>query len=135
MRFFITLGVAYGSDTRRVTDLLADIASRHGLVQKEPKPQVLFTDFGDSALTFELRYWLDVHQHNNAQVASDVRHMIAVTFAENGIAIAFPQRDVHLDSAKPLLVQMVPVTQVAPHEKPAAPPSPGTPPDRSPKNV
>ena len=135
VRFFITLGVAYGSDTRRVTDLLADIASRHGLVQKEPKPQVLFTDFGDSALTFELRYWLDVHQHNNAQVASDVRHMIAVTFAENGIAIAFPQRDVHLDSAKPLLVQMVPVTQVAPPEKPAAPPSPGTPPDRSPKNV
>jgi len=134
VRFAITLGVAYGSDTRRVTDLLADIASRHGLVQKEPKPQVLFTDFGDSALTFELRYWLDVHQHNNGQVASDVRHMIAVTFAESGIAIAFPQRDVHLDSAKPLLVQMVPVTQAAPPEISVAPPAPGTAPDRSPRS-
>jgi potassium efflux system protein len=116
VRFSVTVGIAYGSDTRRAAQLLGEIADRHGLVQKEPKPQVLFTDFADSALTFELRYWVDVVRHNAAQVASDLRHMIAGTFAEHGITIAFPQRDVHLDTTKPLQVQVVP--------PPAVPPAP-----------
>ncbi|MBP9900133.1 MAG: mechanosensitive ion channel [Verrucomicrobia bacterium] len=112
VRFTVTIGVAYGSDTRRVAQLLGEVAERHGLVQKEPKPQVLFTDFGDSALTFELRYWVDVLKHNAAQVASDLRHMITGAFAENSIPIAFPQRDVHLDSAKPLQVQVLSASEV-----------------------
>jgi potassium-dependent mechanosensitive channel len=80
-------------------------------VEKEPKPQAFFTDFGESALTFELRYWVDVIKGNAAQVGSDLRQMIAGTFAENGIVIAFPQRDLHLDTARPLSVELVP-----PHE-------------------
>jgi small-conductance mechanosensitive channel len=40
-------------------------------------------------------------------VASDLRFMIEKQFAENGIVIAYPQRDVHLDSAQPLRVQVV----------------------------
>jgi small-conductance mechanosensitive channel/cytochrome c556 len=108
VRFTITVGVAYSSDTRRVATLLAEAAERHGLVQKEPKPQVMFTEFGDSALTFELRFWVDVLQHNAAQVSSDLRHMIAGTFGENGIVISFPQRDVHLTTDKPIAVRVVP---------------------------
>ncbi len=108
VRFSITVGVAYGSDTRRVGTVLADLAERHGLVQKEPKPQVLFTEFGDSALTFELRFWVDVRHHNAAQVSSDLRHMIAGTFAEHGIVISFPQRDVNLTATKPIEVRMAP---------------------------
>ena len=50
VRFSVTVGVAYGSDTRRVVQLLGEIAERHGLVEKEPKPQVLFTNFGASSL-------------------------------------------------------------------------------------
>jgi small-conductance mechanosensitive channel len=107
VRFSITLGVAYGSDTRRVIQLLGEIAERHGVVEKEPKPQVFFTDFGESALNFELRYWVDVIKGNAAQVGSDLRQMIAGTFAENGIVIAFPQRDLHLDTARPLAVEIV----------------------------
>jgi len=114
VRFSVTVGVAYGSDTRRVVQLLTEIAERHGLVEKEPKPQVLFTDFADSALTFEMRYWANVITTNSAQVASDLRQMIAGTFAENGISIAFPQRDIHLDTARPIRVQVVPVVERAP---------------------
>ncbi len=114
VRFTVNVGVAYGSDTRRVVQLLTEIAERHGLVEKEPKPQVLFTDFGDSALTFETRFWVNVITANSAQVASDLRQMIAGTFAENGINIAFPQRDVHLDAARPLQVQVVPVLERVP---------------------
>jgi small-conductance mechanosensitive channel len=68
VRFSLTLGVAYGSDTRRVAKVLSEVAERHGLVQKEPAPQVLFQEFGDSILTFELRYWADVHQHRLAAI-------------------------------------------------------------------
>jgi small-conductance mechanosensitive channel len=105
--------VAYGSDTRRVAKLLAEVAERHGLVQKEPAPQVLFQEFGDSILTFELRYWADVHQHNAAQIGSDLRHMIASTFAENGVVMAFPQRDLHLDATRPLQIEIVPEKKTA----------------------
>ena len=107
VRFSITVGTAYGSDTRRVIQLLGEVADRHGVVDKEPKPQVFFTDFGASALTFELRFWVDVIQANAAQVASDLRLMIAASFAEHGIVIAFPQRDLHLHADRPIPLQLV----------------------------
>lgn len=110
VRFSVAVGVAYGSETRRVVQLLGEVAEQHGVVEKEPKPQVLFTDFGESALAFELRYWVDVIKTNAAQVGSDLRQMIAGAFAQNGIAIAFPQRDLHLDTVRPLQVQVVPVS-------------------------
>ncbi len=114
VRFSVTVGVAYGSDTRRVGQLLVEIAERHGLVEKEPKPQVLFTNFGESSLDFELRFWVNVVKANAAQVCSDLRHMIAGTFAEHKIVIAFPQRDLHLDTVQPLQVQVVPVSSPPP---------------------
>lgn len=110
VRFTVTVGVAYGSDPRRVIQLLGEVAERHGLVEKEPKSQVLFTEFGDSTLTFELRFWVDVAKANAAQVSSDLRLMIAGAFAEHGIVIDFPQRDIHLHAARPLQVQVMPAT-------------------------
>ena len=107
VRFTVTVGVAYGSDQRRVIQLLGEVADRHGLVEKEPKPQVLFTEFGDSTLTFELRFWVDVSRANAAQVSSELRLMIASCFAENGISIDFPQRDIHLHASRPLQVEVV----------------------------
>ena len=107
VRFTITVGVAYGSDTRLVTRLLGEIADRHSQVAQLPKPQVFFTSFGNSALDFELRFWVDVLKDNAAQISSDLRHMIAESFVEQGVVIAFPQRDVHFDVNRPLQVQMV----------------------------
>jgi potassium-dependent mechanosensitive channel len=107
VRFTVTVSAAYGSDTRRVIQLLGEVAERHGVVEKEPKPQVLFTDFGESTLNFELRFWVDVIKANSAQVSSDLRQMIAGAFTDHGIVIAFPQRDLHLDTARPLAVEIV----------------------------
>lgn len=107
VRFSITVGVAYGSDTRRVAQLLQEVAERHGLVQKQPTPQVLFQEFGDNALTFELLYWVNVVEHNAPHVGSDLRHMIRGVFADHGIAIPFPQRDLHLDTTRPLQIQLL----------------------------
>jgi small-conductance mechanosensitive channel/pimeloyl-ACP methyl ester carboxylesterase len=107
VRFSVEVGVAYGSDPRRVIQLMEDVAERHGLVEKEPKPMVLFTLFGDSTLVFELRFWVSLSRANSAQVSSDLRLMIAHTFAEHGISIDYPQRDVHLHSVNPLPVRVV----------------------------
>jgi len=115
VRFALTVGVAYGSDTRQVARLLAEVAARHGVIQKEPAPLVIFQDFGDNALTFELRYWVDVHHHNASQIGSDLRHMIASAFAESGIVMAFPQRDLHLDTVRPLQIQIMPPEKPADH--------------------
>jgi small-conductance mechanosensitive channel len=109
VRFTVSVGVAYGSDTRRVVQLLTEVAERHGLIERVPTPQILFVNFGDNALVFELRFWVNVIAANAAQVASDLRQMIAGTFAEHGIVIAFPQRDIHFDLGHPLQVQVMPV--------------------------
>jgi potassium efflux system protein len=111
VRFSITANVAYGTDPRRVLQLLGEVAERHGLVEKDPKPQVFFVDFANSSLAFELRFWVDVSRANAAQVSSDLRMMIAGLFTEHGIVFAFPQRDIHLDTSHPLSVQVVPGTQ------------------------
>jgi small-conductance mechanosensitive channel len=107
VRFSVAVGVAYGSDPRRVIQLMSEVAERHGLVEKEPKPLVLFTQFGESTLNFELRFWVDVSKANSGQVASDLRLMIASSFEEHRIVIAFPQRDLHVHSARPIAVEVV----------------------------
>src|SRR5436190_8755637 len=98
VRFTVSVGVAYGSDPRRVIQLLGEVADRHGLVEKEPNPQVLFTEFGESTLMFEPRFWVNVLRANAAQVSSDLRMMIAGSFAEQGIVFDYPQRNINLHS-------------------------------------
>jgi len=99
-RVEIPIGVAYGSDTAKVREtLLACVRGRPG-IKPWPAPEVVFMDFGDSALIFHLRF----HISNILEriiVASDVRFAIDAAFREAGITIPFPQRDVHMIQAGP----------------------------------
>ncbi|HOC73818.1 MAG TPA: mechanosensitive ion channel, partial [Candidatus Hydrogenedentes bacterium] len=106
MRFDVTVGVAYGSDTRRVKDILEEIAGRHGQILKDPDPVVVFQDFGDNALVFAVYFWLDLEKSDSRVVRSDIRFMIERAFAKENIAIAFPQRDVHMNMAGPVEVRL-----------------------------
>lgn len=110
VRHVLNVGVAYGSPVRQVSDLLLEIARRHKLVLAEPPPEVLFTDFADSALMFSLNVWLEVGpgRRSGNLVLSDLRFMIDASFAEHGIEIPFPQRQVRLEAASPLAVRVVP---------------------------
>jgi small-conductance mechanosensitive channel len=110
----VKVGVAYGSPVRQVSDLLLDCAQRHGLVLNEPAPYVLFEDFGDNALVFGLYFWIDLSPNvSGSVVMSDLRFMIEKRFAEAGVEIAFPQRDVHLRMARPLDVRVLPAERGA----------------------
>lgn len=108
LRRIVRVGVAYGSPTTRVRDILAECGNGHGLILKNPPPEVFFEEFGDNSLIFALYYWIDYGPEvNPMHVASDLRFMIDKRFAEENIVLAFPQRDVHLDSAQPFRIEVV----------------------------
>ncbi len=94
-RIDIPVGVAYGTDPKKVIDLLMEIAAADPDVVERPEPFVFFKGFGDSSLDFELRAHLgDIFSSPVAQ--NRIRLRIVEVFAENGIEIPFPQRDVHI---------------------------------------
>jgi potassium-dependent mechanosensitive channel len=108
LRRSIRVGVAYGSPATRVRDILGECAERHGQVLKKPQAQVCFDDFGDNSLIFVVYYWLDYGPEvDPMRVASDLRFMIEQCFAQEGIVMAFPQRDLHFDNERPLRVEVV----------------------------
>lgn len=96
-RLSVDVGVAYGSDVRLVEKLLLQAAKEHPLVVTDRKPEVIFVDFGDSALAFELRFWA-TRSWQMDQIKSAIRFRIDELFRENQISIPFPQRDLHIRS-------------------------------------
>ena len=94
-RIIVPVGVAYGSDTGLVRQLLLEIARTHLDVLAIPEPTVLFRGFGDSSLNFEIRVFLKDIGYC-LSVTSDMCFEIDKTFREQGIEIPFPQRDLNL---------------------------------------
>jgi small-conductance mechanosensitive channel len=86
-------------------------------VRPEPKPLVKFADFGESALDFEVFFWAAIEERMETE--NEIRHRIAEAFATEGVIMAFPQRDVHLETTRPLQV----VFTSAPGPGPAPAPS------------
>ncbi len=108
VRTWVDVGVAYGSPTREVDRLVHRVLAEHGKILKKPAPVVLFTEFGDNALHFRAYFWLQMREMmDRRRVESDVRYRIDHLFRDAGIVIAFPQRDVHLDTTAPLDVRLV----------------------------
>jgi len=108
VRVTITVGVVYGSPTREVERLILLALDEHPKIMKRPEPLVLFRDFGDNALIFETRFWIEMRSIlDRLRVESDVRFRIDELFRDVDIVIAFPQRDVHLDSVSPVEVRIV----------------------------
>ena len=101
----IRLGVAYGSATRDVEQILHDVMLTLDAVNRDPEPQVIFSDFGDSALVFDAYFWSSIR--GRKEVESEIRHRFAEALSKRGIVMAFPQRDLHLDTLKPLQIQVI----------------------------
>ena len=102
----INVGVAYGSNTRLVEKVLLEAAASHPMVLNTPEPEVVFLDFGESALQFQLRVSIRMSEAKKFEVESDLRFRIDELFAENGIVMSYPQRDVHLHLLRPLEVNL-----------------------------
>jgi potassium-dependent mechanosensitive channel len=99
-RVIIKVGVAYGTNPRRVEELLLKAARENGHVLAEPEPKCWFLTFGASSLDFELRVFVST-LGDRLEVQHDLNTRITQLFAENGIEIAFPQLDLHVRDLPP----------------------------------
>ncbi|MCC2617587.1 mechanosensitive ion channel [Aestuariibacter halophilus] len=97
-RTTVRVGVAYGSPCQDVARLIEQAANEQDEVLPDPAPLVIFDDFGDNALAFEVFFWVNASADRDLRVIrSNIRFRIDTLFREAGIVIAFPQRDVHID--------------------------------------
>ncbi|QGY44499.1 mechanosensitive ion channel [Maribellus comscasis] len=96
-RFSVEVGVAYGSDTKLVTKILLDCAGQNKNISANPKPFVRFNNFGDSALEFQVYFWV-MQTFWVENIKSELRYAIDDEFRKHGVQIPFPQRDVHIKS-------------------------------------
>jgi small-conductance mechanosensitive channel len=122
-RTSVSIGVAYGSPVREVMEILERVIRRHEAALSTPEPIVLFQDFADSALVFEVHFWINMRRMmDGAKIRSEVRVAIDDAFRQAGIVIAFPQRDVHIDMSAPIEVRLAepaPATLKMPHRRAA----------------
>jgi len=100
-RIVITLGVSYSSDPQMVEDLLLKLVTESDLVSKSPAPSVIFKDFGDSALIFDIRVFIR-NVCDMPVAASKLRQAIWKELKKHDIEIPFPQRDVYIKSSEEL---------------------------------
>ncbi|GAB5558426.1 MAG: hypothetical protein SynsKO_00730 [Synoicihabitans sp.] len=100
----IRVGVSYGTDTRKAAQIIEDVLQRLDPVLDEPKPMVLFDSFADSALEFLAIF--HTRLDDRFEALTEVRHSLVESLGEADIPIAFPQRDVHLDTVRPIEVKL-----------------------------
>jgi len=96
VRFRVPVQVAYDSDIRMVERLLLEVARDNENVLEDPPPRVIFKEFGESALKFELRVWSSRLLHRRGVLISQLNFSIFEKFKEQDVQIPYPQRDLHL---------------------------------------
>jgi len=95
IRLIIPVGIAYGSDTKRAQAIMLDVLQDETKILDKPPPQVIFVNFGDSSLDFELRVFIRTFE-DRFPVINAVHTAVNLALEEAGIGIPFPQRDLHI---------------------------------------
>lgn len=108
IRSTVDVGVAYGSPVESVAEGMRRAIAEEPGIMEDPAPEILFMDFGDNALAFRAYFWIRVTRSlDRYRFQSALRFRIDRIFSEMNIVIAFPQRDIHLDTSSPLEVRLV----------------------------
>ncbi len=95
LRNKLSVGVSYSSDPKKVENLLLQAAREHGSVLTNPFPFVIFKEFADSSLNFDMYFWVDMRFASGLTVGSELRYKVVELFREHNVEIPFPQMDVH----------------------------------------
>ena len=104
IRIKIPVGISYNADPHQAISLIQEAADGIERVLSDPGPQCRLVGFGDNSVDLQLRFWILDPQNGVANVTSEVLLKIWDTLKAHQIEIPYPQRDVHLDTEKPLKV-------------------------------
>jgi len=116
-RIDIPVQVEYGSDPVLVTELLLQSAYLEESVLTEPAPRVIFQQFGESGLDFQLWVWVD-QIDRSLTVRSSLNFIIEYHFRRHGIRVPFRQTDFWLRNTEDLVAALKGETLRAPLEQP-----------------
>ena len=94
-RIRVKVGVAYGTDTDKVREILMNVAEKEPLVTKTPQPRIRFRAFGDSSLDFELLCWIE-DPELRGRTLDKLNDSVYKQFNENSIEIPFNKQDVYI---------------------------------------
>lgn len=100
-RIRVKVGVAYGTDPKRVLAILERVAAEHAQVLRGPPPQAFFEGFGSSSLDFVLQFWTEEFT-SGIEMQSKIGVAVHDALKAEGIEIPFPQHDVHVKSLPPI---------------------------------
>ena len=98
VRLEVPVGIDYATDLEKARELMLETAAATDRILKDPKPACLLLSFGDNAVNLELRVWINDPQNGVGPVKSNLLWGIWKRFRDHGIALPYPQRDVHLKS-------------------------------------
>jgi small-conductance mechanosensitive channel len=98
VRFRVPVGVAYGSNIDKVKEALLAAGHENPHVLQDPAPSIFLSKFGENAIEFELVVWSSEMSYRPSRFRSDLNFAIEQKFREAGIAMPFPQRDLHIRS-------------------------------------
>ena len=98
IRFHIPVGVSYKEDPAHIKEILLEVADNHSDILKRPKPDVLFTGYGESSLDFDLLVWTNTYIDRPIILKSQLYYQIFEKFKEHNVEIPYPQRDLHIRS-------------------------------------
>jgi small-conductance mechanosensitive channel len=105
---YVEVRVAYDTDVDFATDIMVQAVNKLDFIFQDPKPFVLFSDLGNSALIFRVFFAIKIiNKLQRWEKESKVRHQLFKDFKKAGIVIAFPQQDTHLDTSKPLHLRIL----------------------------
>ncbi len=97
-RIRIPIGVAYGTETSKVVEVLEDVARTNSMILEHPEPRVRMRAFGESSLDFELLGWIK-YPEQRGLARHNILMEIDQRLRDEGIQIPFPQRDLHIKEA------------------------------------
>jgi potassium efflux system protein len=116
-RITIEVGVAYGTDLDRALAIVREAAMQHPVIVNDPEPIVTFEEFGDNSLLIRIRFFLD-QLDTRLETTSELMLDINRRLKAAGIVVAYPQRDVHLDTSEPLEIRMTSDEPLPRHDQP-----------------
>jgi small-conductance mechanosensitive channel len=129
-RIDVEVGIAYGSDPRRVLELLREVALATPGISPEPAPAIVFKGLGVHSLDFGVRAWTNDFG-DWVTIRTEMTARVYEALRREKIEIPFPQQDLHLRTVAPAVVELL---ARARSETPAATPStaPAAPPVTAP---